>query len=76
MRKILFTAADKTVIRVVLDLPGNILNPPKFLQFRGKLYQYKGSGALETNFFHEVESFQIVETDRDYSRLEFTRLKV
>lgn len=76
MRKILFTAADKTVIRVVMELPGNILDPPKFLQFRGKLYQYKGCGGLETNFFHEVESFQIVECDVDYSRLEFSGIRI
>lgn len=77
MRKILFTDSEENVIRVFVELPGAILNPPKFVQFRGKLYQYKGSGMggeITTNFYHEVTEFMIVETEKDYTRQEFLRL--
>ena len=77
-RNVLFTCnvneKNKEVIRVEIALPGNILNPPKFLQFRGKLYQSKGSG-LSCNFYHEAkERFAVVECDTDYTRSEFSKL--
>jgi len=59
-RKILFTAADGSVARFLVEIPGKVLNPPKFLLFRDKLYQYKGSGmgsAVPANFYHEVVDF-------------------
>ena len=74
--RVLFTAAGGSVIRVKVELEGNnTLNPPKFIQFRDKLYETKGSG-LTCNFYHEVtQRFQIIECDKDYSREEFCRLK-
>ncbi len=62
LREVLFTCKNGEVVRVKIALQGNLLNPPKFLQFRGKLYQSKGSG-LSCNFYHEVESFAVVECD-------------
>lgn len=60
---ILFTAVDKTVIRANVELTGKPLTPPKYVQFRGKLYQHKGSGVTAT-FYHEVnQSFQMLETN-------------
>tara|TARA_R110000765_G_scaffold307920_1_gene401630 strand:+ start:191 stop:457 length:267 start_codon:yes stop_codon:yes gene_type:complete len=74
MRRIRFTAADESVIRVMIELPGNKLNPPKFLQFRGKLYQTKGC-SLSCNFYREVtDRFQIVESDKDFTQKEFFAL--
>lgn len=74
-RKVLFTAADGSVVRVVVELEGNnTLNPPKFVQFRGKLYETTGSG-LTCNFYHEVEErFQIVKDCKEYTRQEFFAL--
>lgn len=70
LRKALFTAADKTVIRANVELPGNVLNPPQLLLFRKKLYRHSGSGfgGKEdnwVNFYREVpESFMIVQDDQ------------
>jgi hypothetical protein len=65
MRKVVFTAIDGTVNRTNLFFHGDILKPPKLLQFRGKLYHYVGSsgyGGLDTNHYREVEdSFMIVD---------------
>jgi hypothetical protein len=77
-RKVLFTCnvneKNEEVVRVKIALPGHFLNPPKFLQFRGKLYQSKGSG-LSCNFYHEAkERFAVVECDTDYTRSEFSKL--
>jgi len=59
-RKVLFTDHDSHV-KVIVDLPGkHILDPPTFLQFRGKLYKAKG-GGVECNFYHVVDNFHIVE---------------
>ncbi len=70
--KILFTDATGKVTRVVIDLPDPVYRV-KFLQFRGKLYQNKGSG-MSANFFHEVENFMVVSGDtKNYSRSEFLR---
>lgn len=68
---------EDSVIRVFVELPGHILNPPKFVQFRGKLYEYRGSGMggdITTNFYHEVVDFMMLETDKDYTRQEFPAL--
>ena len=65
MRKVVFTAIDGTVNRTNLFFHGDILKPPKLLQFRGKLYHYTGSAlgnGMDTNFYREVEdSFMIVD---------------
>lgn len=58
-RKVSFTDTDKTSVLTVLRLPGNLLNPPKYLQRRGKLYEYRGSGLggdVPVNFYREVAS--------------------
>lgn len=63
-RKVLFTCRDKQTIREELELPGITLNPPKFLLYDNKLFEYKGSGLGDsgpTNFYHEVENFFIAE---------------
>lgn len=63
-RAILFTDANSQSRRVSAKLPGNILNPPKFLQFEEKLYKYSGSGMgglTPVNFYREVVDFTILE---------------
>ena len=59
-RQVMFTAIDGSVIRTNLSLPGNFFTPPKFLQFKGKLYSNTGS-SLSSNFYREVDDFQIIE---------------
>jgi hypothetical protein len=63
-RTVLFSDTNKqTVARKQLKLPGNTLKPPKYLQFDGRLYQYKGSGLggdVPTNFYHEMSDFMVV----------------
>lgn len=52
--------------KVLMELPGNVLDPPKFVQFKGILYEYSGSGAggnsgYWTNFYRVVPDFFIKE---------------
>jgi hypothetical protein len=73
MVKILFTNVDQTVIRTEIDL-SEYRHQPRFLQFRGKLYEHSGSGT-SAQFYHQIQSFASVESDHDFGRLEFHRLQ-
>lgn len=61
VRFVRFTGCDGVVVdRVRLELPGGVLDPPRFLLFGGRLFEYGGSGLggeLSTNFYREVVSF-------------------
>lgn len=60
---VLFTDAQKEVVRVEVELDGKPLRQPTFVQFRGKLYRSTGSNGSTTVFYHEIkEGFQIVES--------------
>lgn len=63
LRKVRLTKINGESIKITIDLPGNVLAPPKFLQFRNELYQYNGSGlGQETvNFYRQFENFKIVQ---------------
>jgi hypothetical protein len=72
-RKVLFTDASKNTIRTVVNLPTTKGWVPQFVTFRGKLYQNTG-GGITAYFYHEVTSFAVAESDKDYTRLEFIGL--
>ena len=62
-REVLFTAKNGSSNRVLLDLQGQIFNPPEYVQYSGRLYMYTGSGAGKdgVNFYREVQAqFHIV----------------
>ena len=77
-KKILFTNADKSVIRTQVELP--LEGPwskggwvPEFLVYDGKLYQQKGMG-MTAWFYHEVRSFFHATTGTHLSSIEFSAL--
>lgn len=72
-RKVLFTDASNNTIRTVVNLPSVKGWVPQFLSFRGKLYKNTG-GGLTAYFYHEVTSFAVAESDKDYTSLEFIDL--
>lgn len=73
-RKVLLISVDGSCIRAVLELPGNLyFKPVKFVSYRGKLYQYTGSG-FTCNLFREIPDFYEVAPTTEYTFEEFSKL--